>query len=61
MEIVTWSLIVANAISFMLHAVHIRARYKCGNSNSCCACDGTIEQSIQSTTSNTVISHPDVK
>jgi hypothetical protein len=44
MEPITIGLVIANGISFILHAIHLK--YRCGNNNSCCQCSGELDGTI---------------
>ena len=44
MEPTTLTLIILNIVSFLLHGFHLKDRFHCGTNNSCCGCDGEIDE-----------------
>lgn len=44
MEPVSIGLIIASSISFLLHAFHLKSKFRCGNSQNCCECGGEIDE-----------------
>jgi len=46
METINITLLMLNIISFILHGLHFSSKCRVGNDNTCCRCDGTLEENL---------------